>query len=419
VRIPVLKALKHRDFALLWVGQTISLLGDGIFTVALAWQALELDGGAGGLGLVLVVRAVARAATLLVGGALADRYPKRFLVLFGEAIQMVSVTWLTFLAAGGDLQLWQLALVSGTSGIGGGIFLSSSAAFVPELVPEDHYQSANSLRSTSMLLAHELVGPAVGGILVAAFGTTIAFGIDAATFLACIVALLLMRATRVERSTQRISIVKDVREGFSYVRRTPWLWITLVAIGTVGNFAAYSPLPVFVPLIVQDRLQAGADVLGLIWAGYGVGGLAGALLMGSRHMKMTSLTPAYLMWGFGTSALGVVAFAPEAWVAALGLAVMGFAGQAAEVMWVTIQQAFVPSRLLGRVVATDWLISLSLQPLGIALAAPLAARFGPGPALFGGVVICILALALGLTSKQVRHLEKPLPEPPSANPDRQ
>lgn len=415
MRIPVLKALSNRNFALLWAGQSISLFGDGIFNVALAWQALQLDDSGRALGLALLCRAITRVATLLFGGALADRYPKRALMLTGEAIQFIALVALTGLVATDTVELWHLGVVAGVTGIGSGIFLSSSASFVPELVPEDQFQSANSLRSVSLLGA-EMLGPATGGLLVAGFGTGIAFGIDAITFLICIVTLALMRPPRIARADERQNILREVREGLGYVRRTPWLWVSLIAVGTVGNLAAFGLLPVLIPLIVQDRLREGADTLGLIFAAFGLGGVVGALFMGSRELRLRSVKPAYVMWASGCLALCVVALAPSAWMVALAFAVTGFCANAAEVIWVTLQQTYVPQRLLGRVISTDWLISLSFQPVAFAVAAPLAARFGPGPTLLVGASICILVIGLALTSKQVRHLEKPAEEEPGPLP---
>jgi MFS family permease len=181
MRIPFLKALSQRDFMVLWVGQTISLFGDGIAGVALAWQALQLPSGRATLGTVLVARSIARVGVLLVGGALADRYERRKLILGGESLQMVAVAALAVVIASGELQLWFLVAVGAVTGAGSGVFLASSTALVPQLVPEEHFQSANSLRSSSMLMASELLGPAAGGILVAAVGTAAAFAVDPAT----------------------------------------------------------------------------------------------------------------------------------------------------------------------------------------------------------------------------------------------
>jgi MFS family permease len=404
VRLPLLKALSQRDFATLWVGQTISLFGDGVFGVALAWQALQMSSPTATLGVVLAVRSVARVGVLLVGAAMADRYQKRLLMLLGDVLQMVAVAALAYVLQEGVIQVWQLIVVSSASGIGSGIFLASSSAIVPELVGPDYLPSANSLRSSSLLLAEDLVGPAVGGSLIATAGTAVAFSLDAVTFFASILALLLIRSRGVARESVTTSMFSGIKEGIRYVVRTPWIWVSLLVVGTVGNFASTGPLPVLIPLFVRDHLGEGADVLGLVFAGFGLGGLAGAVVIGSKRLASDSVVPAYLGWGCSALALGALAFAPNAIVAAGILAVAGFGGQIAEVIWTTLLQRVVPPRLLGRVISTDWLVSLSLQPLGVTIAAPAAAFFGVGGALIMGSLLSTTAMAGGLASPAVRNI---------------
>lgn len=403
MQIPIFRALAQRDFAILWVGQTISLLGDGIFGVALAWQALDMPSGSTALGTVMLVRSVSRVAILLVGGALADRYQKRFLMLGGDALQMLAVAGIAYVIAAGELHLWQLAAVAAANGIGSGIFLASSSALVPELVTEEYFQSANSLRSSGLLVAYDLFGPALGGVLVAAAGTATAFAVDAATFFASMLALLFIRPRRIEHETESTSLLLDVREGFGYVTRTPWIWVSLLAVGTVGNFASFGPLPVLVPLFVQDNLKQGAEALGLVFAGFGAGGLVGAIVIGSKRLRGSSPVPAYLGWMTSALALGGLAFAPNAFVAAAALAVAGFGSQMGEVVWVTLLQRLVPVRLLGRVISTDWLVSLSLQPLGVVLAVPVAGWIGVAGALIAGSALSTSAMVAGIASRDVRH----------------
>ncbi|HEX2057565.1 MAG TPA: MFS transporter [Actinomycetota bacterium] len=403
MRIPFIRALTQRDFALWWAGQTISLVGDGIFSVALAWQSLQLPNGARTLGLVFLVRSGARVAWLLVAGTLADRYEKRLLMLVGDTVQMVAVGALAYAASTGDLQAWQLVTVAGVSGAGSAVFLASSSAIVPELVDEEHFQSANSLRSTSIVLS-DLAGSATGGVVVAAAGTAAAFTVDAATFLASIVALTLIRPKpRGERATET-NVFRQVKEGLGYVVRTPWIWVTLVTVGTLGNCLSWGPLPVLIPLFVERQLDGGPEVLGFVFAGYGVGGLAGTVFAGSKRMAFASVVPAYLGWGIGTVAIGLLAVAPAALVAAALLALVGFAGQIAEVTWATLLQKFVPPNLLGRVTSTDWLVSLSLQPLGVALAVPVATWIGVPGAFAAGAAITIAVMTAGLSWRPVRRI---------------
>ncbi|MBW3594570.1 MAG: MFS transporter [Actinobacteria bacterium] len=404
MRFPFLSALSQRDFAKLWAGQTVSLIGDGIFTVALAWQALQLPSPTAALGIVLVVRSVMRVATLLVAGALADRYQKRLLMLGADTLQLVAIAALAYVVAGRHLEVWHLATVAGATGIGSGVFLASSSALVPELVTEEHFQSANSLRSSSDLFAYELVGPAIGGVLVAAVGTAAAFAVDAATFLASILALISVRPRGILDEEPSTTLLSDVKEGIGYVLRTPWIWISLIAVGMVGNFASFGPLAVLIPLFVRDHLHGNAAVLGFVWAGFGVGGLLGAIFTGSIRIRLSSAVPAYVGWGMSAVALGVLAFAPNALVAAVILGVAGFGGQIGEVIWDTLLQKLVPRRLLARVNSTDWLVSLTLQPVGLALAAPVAGWIGVAGALILGAGLSSSAMAAGAASRAVRNL---------------
>jgi MFS family permease len=403
---PVLRALRQRDFAILLGGQSVSFLGDGIFNVALAWQALRLPSGAAALGTVFLVRSLTRVAILLVGGALADRYQKRLLILTGDLLQMLAVGALAYVAATGDVQLWQLSVVAAVTGLGSGIFLSSSSALVPEIVETGSLESANSLRSSAQQVMLDFLGPALGGVLVAAAGTAAAFAVDALTFLASIVALLFIRPRRTVEAVGPSTLFKEVREGVGYVARTPWIWVSLIAVGTVGNFASFGPLNVLIPLLVREHLQAGAGALGLVFASYGVGGFLAAIAVGSGRIRTTTPVPAYMGWMAGAIGLGCLAFVPNAVVAGAVLVVVGFGGQIGNIVWETLLQKLVPARLLGRVVSIDWLVSLSLQPLGIALAAPVAAWLGVPLTFIAGAALTTSTMSVGLSLRSVRHPEE-------------
>jgi predicted MFS family arabinose efflux permease len=403
VNLSFFRALSQRDFALLWTGQTISLFGDGVFTIALAWQALELSGSATTLGLVLLVRSAARILILLAGGAMADRVERRALMIIGDTVQAVAVGVVAVLVSTGHLHVWHLVVLGAITGVGSGILMAAATALVPQLVTEEFLASANSLTSTSRLFAFQLIGPAIGGILVAALGTTVAFSVDAASFLASITALVMVRPRTLEKVASA-AVVKDVKEGFSYVRQRPWLWVTLLAVGTVGNFVAYGPLAVLVPLLVRS-LHGGADSLGLVYAGFGVGGVAAAVAAGTIRLPRKTSAWAFLGWvvsGLGIAALGMASNVVT--VAAL-LAVVGFFNEAAQVIWVTLLQIHIPERLLGRISSIDWFVSLSLQPLGLGLAGPAAAALGVGGALVVGGTMAASAAGLGFLRPGVRNLD--------------
>lgn len=403
VNLAFLRALSQRDFGLLWIGQTISLLGDGIFTIALAWQALELSGDPRTLGLVLLTRSGGRLVILLLGGAVADRIQRRLLLLIGDLIQAVAVGSVAVLTSAGNLQVWHLIILAAITGAGSGIFLAASTALVPQLVSEDFLPSANSLTSTSRLLTGDLLGPAVGGLVVSALGTAMAFFLDAASFLASVVALVLIRPRELEAGP-RARLLRGMREGFSYVRQRPWLWVTLLAVGTVGNFVAFGPLSVLVPLLIRGRMGAGADALGLAFAGFGAGGVAAAVLVGSIRLPERTIVPALLGWTLSSLAIAALGIAPNVLAVAVLIAVAGFCSEGAQVVWVTLLQKFVPERLLGRVTSIDWFVSLSLQPLGVGLAGAAAGILGVGGALMAGGLLAAAADAVGFLRAGVRRL---------------
>lgn len=403
MRVPFLRALTQRDFAVFWAGQTTSLVGDGIFSVAIAWQALQLPDGPRTLGVVLFVRSAMRVGILLFAGALADRYERRLMMMIGDSIQLVAVAALAYVTGTGDLQAWHLTAVAGVTGAGSAVFLASSTAMVPDLVDEDYFQSANSLRSTSIVLS-DLAGSAIGGILVAAAGTGAAFAVDAGTFLASVIALAFIRPRSRVAEAAETNVLAQVKEGLRYVVRAPWIWVTLVVVGTIGNCVSWGPLPVLIPLLVDDVLDGGAEVLGFVFAGYGLGGLAGTVFAGTKRMGFTSVVPAYAGWGIGGIAIMGLALAPTALVAAVLMGLVGFFGQIAEVTWATLLQKYVPGHLLGRVTSTDWLVSLSLQPLGVALAVPIATAIGVRAAFGWGGAVATLAMVAGIAFPSVRRI---------------
>jgi MFS family permease len=405
MKIGALRPLGQRDFALLWTGQTISLFGDGILTVALAWQVLQLSSSPVALAGVLLARSVPRVVLLVVGGAISDRMSRRLVLLTSDLVQGVAVGIVTVLGATGHLQLWELAILGAVTGAGSAFFLPASTAVIPQLVSPDLLMAANSLSSSSRLLAEQLLGPALGGVLVAAAGTTWALGLDAASFAVSIATLLLIRA-RPEVTTASSGVLGAVREGFSYARSKPWIWITLISVGTVGNFLAYGPLPVLLPLLVRGPLGGGPRGLGLVFAALGFGGLVSAGIFGTFGQPRRRITAMYAGWGTSCLALAGLYFAPSVAAAMVLMFLCGFSGEGAQLVWVTLLQELVPGEMLGRIVAMDWLVSLGLQPVGIALAAPAAAVLGAGGVFLAGGLISAGAVGLGLLRPGVRDPER-------------
>jgi MFS family permease len=263
-------ALRHRDFALLWSGQSVSLVGDGVYTVALALETLRIDNHPIALSLVLAARLLPTVLLLVVGGVIVDRIPRRLAMLASDATRGAAVAVIAALVALGVLQIWELIVLSAVFGAADALFYPASTAVTPEILPADLLVQGSALNHTSETVAQNLIGPALGGLVVAALGYEWGFVIDAASFVVSGACILLMAPRPSPRSSGH-SALADAREGLRYVRSQRWLWVSLAGAG-FGNFIAFAPLAVLVPLLVRNVLQQGPVALGLVLATGGVGG---------------------------------------------------------------------------------------------------------------------------------------------------
>lgn len=378
----LLAPLRVRDFALLWAGQAVSLLGNGVFTVALSWEALSL-GGARGLSFVLVATFVPSTALLLAGGVVSDRRSRRTTMLACDVVQAAAVGVLALVVALDVARLWHLALAGAVAGGASGFFLPASTALLPEVVPRELLVAANSLNTVSRLTAGRLAGPALGGLLVAAGGTGVAFAVDAVTFVVSALSLAALRPPPRAAPPVREPVLREAREGVAYCLARPWLRVSLAAFAVL-NLCVSAPLAVLVPVYVREHLGLGAGALGLLFAVEGVGGgLAAVVASAARapRRRVVATHAAFAASGAALALLGVTA----AFAVAVGcLAAAGFLLEIGNVHWATALQENVPGDILGRVSSVDWLVSGSLLPAGIAAVGALAAVSSVGAVFVAG-----------------------------------
>jgi DHA3 family tetracycline resistance protein-like MFS transporter len=400
------EALKVRDFALLWSGQTISSLGDGVFTIALALTALEIGHGAIDLAYVLAARAVPSVCFALLGGVVVDRVPKRLAMLTSDVVRGLAVGVVALLIANHDLRMWQLIAMSAVFGTADAFFGPASLSILPELLDENLLAQGNALNTMSGSLTQGLIGPAVGGLVVGSIGFAWSFGIDAISFAGSAICLLAMRI-RTMRSKARGSALAEALEGISYVRKTRWLIASLAA-AALANFVGMMPLTVLLPVLVRNVLHASALSLGLVFAAGGAAGVVASLVvarMGSPRLRVTVLWIAYAGGGL---AILLMAFAVNVWVVGLvsaieiGLYIYG------DVLWVTMMQELVPRDVLGRVSSLVYLLAFALGPLGILLGGVLAAAIGIRETLFvSGLVSTLICMGV-IVIPGVRDPERPV-----------
>jgi hypothetical protein len=415
-RATLLRPLRERDFALLWTGLSVSLIGDGIYFVAIAWQVYELSNRPEALSIVGFAWMAPQVALLLLGGVLADRYPRRRLLLVADGVRFAALAMLAALALSDSLVLWHVIVLVAVYGCGEALFGPAFNSIVPELVPDEQLVQANALDQVVRPLAFRLLGPAVGGAIVGVAGAGPAFAIDAVTFLVSGAALLAMQHRGASRGGGRglRHVVGELREGLEFARSQRWLWVTLLA-AALSLLCFWGPMEVLLPYLVKNELGGGASAYGLVVAGGGVGAIAGSLLVGQRGLPGRQVLAIYLLWAFGSGLMALIGPATASWQAALVYFAMAGCLASGLIIWVTLLQTHVPPELLGRVTSLDWFVSVSLVPLSFLLVAPVANAIGAEATLVAGGLIAFASTLAFLAVPGVRDIERRPPlEPPPA-----
>jgi MFS family permease len=393
--------LAHRDFRLLWIGQTVSVFGDFVHTVALPFQVLALGGGAVELGIWGAIHSGTSLVFLLFGGAIADRISRRAIILASDLASGIVIGAIAVLAATGSLRLEHVYLEAVFFGASQSFFQPAVNALIPELVPADVLQAGNSVRGLSRQFGL-LGGPVVGGLLVATAGLPFAFAFDAATFFVSFAALSIARPPRRDAPPSG-ALLRQVREGLSYTFSVPWLWIfifawAIVLLGMVG------PLNVALPILVRDVLRGDARLFGTIVAAVGAGQIITGIAL--AQLKIRRLGIAICLFaavgGLALIGIGVLADIPLVLVCA---ALFGAQFVGVGVLWTTAVQGHVPPHLMGRVLSIDMFGGSLLLPLAPVIFAAIVAALGPSPAFVIGGTIAIATAILLLLVPSIRALE--------------
>jgi MFS family permease len=401
----MLAPLRIREFALLFSGTATSLLGDGVYLVAIAWQVYELSNAPTALSIIGLAWTLPMVLFLLVGGVLGDRIDRRRLMIAADLIRGVAVGGMAALSLAGVIELWHLVALVVVYGIGEALFAPSFQAIVPEVVPRDQLVQANSLQQLFEPLAFRLAGPALGGVVIGTLGTGQAFVIDALTFLVSVACLAAMRPLPRAGAEDRASIGSELREGIAFVRSQAWLWATLVA-ATVTLLLWIGPLEVLLPYLVKNGYGSGAEGLGLVFAAIGAGAICSALVIGQRGLGRRRVLWMYIGWAGSTLALAGYALVGEVW-AAMAIGFVGGIGEGiGNITWATLMHTHVPDRLLGRVSSLDWLVSIGLVPVSFALAGPVAEWIGVETTMIASGALSCVAFLTFLAVPGVRAPER-------------
>jgi len=378
----MLEVLRERAFRRLWVGQATSAFGSSLVPVALAFAVIELTGSPSALGLVLSAGLVSRVCLLLLGGVVADRFPRRHVMVAADALRATTQGIVAALLLTGRAHIWELLVLFALYGAGDSFFAPASTGLVPETVAPARLQQANALMNVGRDVAR-VSGPALAGVIVAAFGPGIAFAVDALTFAASAVSLALLRLPPAARSTERPRLLADLRGGWQEVTSRSWVWLMIVKFAVSSLVLA--PYFVLGPFVAEREL-GGAAAWGVIGTCGALGAVLGGVLalrlrprrplfVGCLSVSLCGLAPILLAQPFPTAVIGAAA--------AVGFGAVSFSDS----LWFTALQARIPRAALSRVSSYDWLGSLVLQPAGYVLASPVAAAIGVGATLVVGAGI--------------------------------
>lgn len=403
------RALRHRDFRLLFSGQAVSAIGDQIFPIAVTVQVLDNGGSVGDLGLVLAARFASLVLFALVGGVWADRLPRVRLLIGADATRLVAVLGLA-LVVGGQTSIAVLAPLVFLVGAGEAFFRPAYGALLPQVLPAEDLAAGNGLSGSTFHFA-AIVGPGLAGLLVAGLGPRGALLVDAATFAVSLVALwLVTEPVHVVVPRQRMHA--EIAAGISAVRARPWV-VAVLGMAMAQLLLAVPATSLLLPALVRETGAPTASY-GYVLALGAFGGLLGSLIAGQRAPRRPGLVGMLALVLLAAEPLALLIKAPTwglavAWfVASLGLGPF-------IVYWETALQRDVPTELLARVISVDWMCSFALLPLGMVLIGPAEHALGRTTVLVVSLIASVIPPLLCLPVRGMFEFRTPREQPATAS----
>ncbi|GAA0846135.1 MFS transporter [Streptosporangium amethystogenes subsp. fukuiense] len=390
--------LRDPRFRLLWAGQTLSSLGDSVTSVALALAIVTATGSVTDLGVVLAAQSIAMVTLMLPGGVWADRLPRRRVMIGADVVCGLAHAAMGVELVTGTVDIVHLAVLAAISGAGSAFFRPATTGLVPATVAAEHLPGANALMAIAQR-GSILLGPGIATALALTAGPGWALLLDAATFAASAVLLGRLRLGPIPPVPHE-RFARQLAEGWALLRGHRWYWTNLIG-HSLWNLARCALITIG-PVIAVTGL-GGELAWGTIVQGGTVGALCGALLA-LRARPRRPLVVANIALALGALPLVLLAAgAPALAVAvAYGLATGGLAFMSP--LWETAVQEHIPTEAISRVSAYDWLLSLGLTPLGMALAGPLAGVTGAATTLYGAAALLAVSCLGVLLLPDVRGL---------------
>jgi MFS family permease len=371
---------EERQFRLLFLGQALSVVGDRMTQVVLPFAVLSIGGSVADVGIVAAAGFLPFIVLGLIGGVVADRIERKRILIASDVVRLATQAVAGILLVSGHAEVWHLAALTALFGAADSFFSPAFSGLMPLTISEPrHLQPANALRGLSFSTG-SIVGPALGGILVATLGEGGALLVDAGTFGVSVVCLLSLRPRVVERGDPE-PFAADLRGGWREVRSRTWVWSFLLAM-VVYHVVVLPSIYVLGPVLMRDELD-GATSWAIITVAFGLGSIVADVLLLRWHPPF-ALRAAAIALEF-VSAIGVSSFFT---------------------LWETSLQEHIPERSISRVSSYDYAASAGMMPVGMIVAGPVAGALGIHETLTGMSVIGVLAAAGCLSVRSVRNLPR-------------
>lgn len=397
------RALRHRNYRLFFNGQLVSLIGTWMHQTAMSWLVYQLTGSKTLLGVVAAVGSAPMMIFSLWGGALADRYPKRRIILCAQVAQMIPAFLLAGLAWSGLATVWLIIALAAVSGIAMAFDMPARQAFTLDMTSREDLLNAISLNS-SIFNGARIVGPALAGMVIGAFGTPMCFLLNGVSFIAVIASLLMMRLPPFVPVPVEIAAKASAWSGLRYVLGHRRVRTILALLGTVGIFGwSYA---VLLPAFARDVFGLGADGYGALMSASGIGALLGALTVATAGHVFPQRTVALTgVWIF-SAALLAFSFTTFYYLALFWMMLGGFGMLLFFSTSNTVMQSIVPDEMRGRVLGVWGLVFGAMIPLGSLEAGLLADWLGAPFALAFGAIVCAIAGLVALIVIRRREAEE-------------
>jgi predicted MFS family arabinose efflux permease len=408
---------RERNFRYLFAARAISFFGTNLAPIAVAFAVLGLGGSATQVGLAFAAWTLAQVSTLLIGGVVADRLPRRAVMIGSDSANLCVRITMGALLVSGHAQVWELIALQAVGGAAVAFHSPASTGIVPETVPPSLLQQANSFMSIARYAAFPL-GAAVGGALVATIGPGYALLVDGATYGTSAVLLTMIHLPG-RATAAATNFVRELREGWEAFTEHTWVWL-LTGWISLYFLITYAPFFVLGPYVAEHSMAC-ASAWAIIVTGEGigslVGGLAGLRLMPRRPMLVIGSF-------FAVTSIQCVLLALRAPPAAIACAALlaGFAFSYGTVVWDTTLQSTIARDKLSRVSAYNWMGAMIFLPAGYAIAGPVAERIGISASLWIGAAWIVLSTIAVLSVPGVRNVRSYAASseerraPPSAEP---